>query len=116
MAPGRRAGEARRLITTFADPGMLGSLLERTERALGRPSRRRPSATEPLTDRELVVLRLLPTKLSQGEIANELYVSVNTVRTHIQVIYRKLGAASRREAIDTAREHGLLGGAQDRSS
>ena len=101
-------GEARRLITSFADPGMLGSLLDRTERALGRPSRRRPAATEALTDKELVVLRLLATKLSQPEIAQELYVSVNTVRTHTQGIYRKLGIASRQEAIAAAREHGLL--------
>ena len=108
--------EARRLITTFADPGMLGSLVERTERALGRPSRRRPAAADALTDRELVVLRLLPTQLSQGEIADELYVSVNTVRTHIQGIYRKLGVASRQDAVASAREHGLLGGLQDRSS
>jgi LuxR family transcriptional regulator, maltose regulon positive regulatory protein len=100
--------EARRLITSFTDPGMLSSLLDRTERALGRPSRRRPSAAEALTDRELVVLRLLPTQLSQPEIADELYVSVNTVRTHIQGIYRKLGVASRREAVATAREHRLL--------
>ena len=101
-------GEARRLITSFADPGMLGSLLDHTERALGRPSRRRPAATEALTDKELVVLRLLATKLSQPEIAQELYVSVNTVRTHTQGIYRKLGVASRQEAIAAAREHGLL--------
>ena len=74
---------ARQLIATFADPGMLGSLLDRTERAVGRPIRRRPSAAEALTDRELVVLRLLATTLSQPEIAHELYVSVNTVRTHI---------------------------------
>jgi LuxR family maltose regulon positive regulatory protein len=100
--------EARLLIATFADPGMLGSLLDRTERALGRPSRRRPSAAEALTDRELVVLRLLGTELSQPEIAQELYVSVNTVRTHIQGIYRKLGVASRQEAVATAREHRLL--------
>jgi DNA-binding CsgD family transcriptional regulator len=80
--------EARQLITTFADPGMLGSLLDRTERELGRPSRQRLSAAATLTDRELVVLRLLPTTLSQPEIAQELYVSVNTVRTHIQGIYR----------------------------
>jgi LuxR family maltose regulon positive regulatory protein len=101
--------EARRLITTFADPGMLGALLDRTERALGRPSgRRRPSAAEALTDRELVVLRLLATTLSQPEIAQELYVSVNTVRTHIQGIYRKLGVASRKEAIAAAREQQLL--------
>ena len=100
---------ARQLITTFADPGMLASLLDRTERALGRrPSRRRPSAAAALTDRELVVLRLLATTLSQRQIAHELYVSVNTVRTHIQGIYRKLGVASRQEAIATAREHELL--------
>jgi LuxR family maltose regulon positive regulatory protein len=101
--------EARRLITTFTDPGMLPALLDRTERVLGRPaSRRRPSATEALTDRELVVLRLLATTLSQPEIAQELYVSVNTVRTHIQGIYRKLGVASRKEAVAAAREQELL--------
>jgi LuxR family transcriptional regulator, maltose regulon positive regulatory protein len=99
---------ARKLITTFADPGMLASLLDRTERALVRPGRRRPSAAEALTDRELVVLRLLATTLSQPEIAQELYVSVNTVRTHIQGIYRKLGVASRQEAIAAAREQRLL--------
>jgi LuxR family maltose regulon positive regulatory protein len=99
---------ARRLIATFADPGMLGSLLDRTERAVGRPIRRRPSAAEALTDRELVVLRLLATTLSQPEIAHELYVSVNTVRTHIQGIYRKLGVASRQAAVAAAREHELL--------
>jgi LuxR family transcriptional regulator, maltose regulon positive regulatory protein len=103
--------EARRLMGTFTDPGMLGSLLDRTERALGRPGRREPStAAAALTDRELVVLRLLATSLSQPEIAQELYVSVNTVRTHIQGIYRKLGAGSRREAITIAREHQLLSG------
>jgi LuxR family maltose regulon positive regulatory protein len=100
--------EARQLITTFADPGMLGALLDRTERALDRPSRRRPAPADELTDRELVVLRLLATTLSQPEIAHELYVSVNTVRTHIQGIYRKLRVASRQDAIATAREHELL--------
>lgn len=99
---------ARQLIAAFADPGMLGSLLDRTEHDVGRPIRRRPSAAEALTDRELVVLRLLATTLSQPEIAHELYVSVNTVRTHIQGIYRKLNVASRQEAVATAREHELL--------
>jgi LuxR family transcriptional regulator, maltose regulon positive regulatory protein len=99
---------ARQLITGFTDPGMLAALLDRTERELGRPSRQRPSPAAALTDRELVVLRLLATTLSQPEIAQELYVSVNTVRTHIQGIYRKLGVASRQEAIATARELGLL--------
>jgi LuxR family maltose regulon positive regulatory protein len=101
---------ARQLITTLADPGMLPSLLDSTERAVRRASRPRPSPSAALTDRELVVLRMLATRLSQQEIAQELYVSVNTVRTHIQGIYRKLGAASRQEAIATARGHGLLPG------
>ena len=99
---------AHQLIMTFTDPGMLLSLLERTERALGRPGRRRPSPAAALTDRELVVLRLLPTKLSQSELAKELYLSVNTVRTHIQGIYRKLEVTSRAEAVDEARQLGLL--------
>jgi LuxR family transcriptional regulator, maltose regulon positive regulatory protein len=99
---------ARQLIMTFADPGILDSLLDRTERPLRRPSSWRPSVAAALTDRELAVLRLLATTLSQPEIAHELYVSVNTVRTHIQGIYRKLGVASRQEAVATAREHQLL--------
>jgi ATP/maltotriose-dependent transcriptional regulator MalT len=99
---------ARELITSFTDPGMLSSLLDNTERALGPTRRRGPSPAPTLTDRELVVLRLLPTTLSQPEIAQELYVSVNTVRTHIQGIYRKLGVASRDEAIATAHEYDLL--------
>ena len=101
---------ARELITQFVDPGMLPTLLDSTERAVRRAPRGQPSATAALTDRELAVLRLLPTRLSQPEIAQELYVSVNTVRTHIQGIYRKLGVASREEAISHARELDLLPG------
>jgi len=75
-----------------------------------RTPRGQPSPTAALTGRELAVLRLLPTRLSQPEIAQELYVSVNTVRTHIQGIYRKLSVSSREEAITHARELGLLPG------
>ena len=106
------AEEARRLIAGFADPGMLTARLERAGRA-PRPGGGRRTAPGPageLTERELVVLRLLATTLSQREIAQELYVSVNTVRTHIQGVYRKLGAASREEAVAVARDHGLLPG------
>jgi len=106
---------ARQLITSFTDPGMLSSLLDSTERALGRASRRRPPPAAALTDRELVVLQMLATKLSQPEIAQELYLSVNTIRTHIQGIYRKLGVASRKEAIAAARGHDLLPGPVPRS-
>ena len=109
-ADGARAAldQARQLVTAFTDPGMLGALQERTERVLGRPRRHRPSTAVALTDRELVVLRMLPTALAQREIAQELTVSVNTVRTHVQVIYRKLGVTSRQEAVARAREQGLL--------
>jgi ATP/maltotriose-dependent transcriptional regulator MalT len=50
------------------------------------------------------VLRLLPTLLSYPEIAGELFVSVNTVKTHVKTIYRKLDATSRRDAVTRARE------------
>jgi LuxR family maltose regulon positive regulatory protein len=107
---------ARELITQFVDPGMLPMLLDSTERALRRAPRGQPSPRgAALTDRELAILRMLPTKLSQQEIAQELYVSVTTVRTHIQGTYRKLGATSREEAVTHARELGLLPGPGSRS-
>jgi ATP/maltotriose-dependent transcriptional regulator MalT len=63
-----------------------------------------------LTDRELTILRLMRTRLSQREIADELFVSVNTVKTHSRAIYRKLGVSSRQEATARARELELLDG------
>jgi LuxR family transcriptional regulator, maltose regulon positive regulatory protein len=107
---------ARALISQFVDPGMLPALLDSTERALHRAARRKALPAGALTDRELAVLGMLPTRLTQQEIAQELYVSVNTVRTHIQGIYRKLGVASRQEAVTRARELGLLPGPASRSN
>ncbi|HEX4436494.1 MAG TPA: LuxR C-terminal-related transcriptional regulator [Solirubrobacteraceae bacterium] len=69
---------------------------------------------EPLSPSELRVLRYLPTNLTRGEIAGELYVSVNTVNTHIRNIYSKLGARGRSSAVDHARELQLLAGAGSR--
>ena len=66
------------------------------------------SAGEPLTERELEVLRLLQSSLNLGEIAGELYVSHNTVKTHTRALYRKLGARSRTEAVRLARERLLV--------
>src|SRR6185437_14319759 len=63
---------------------------------------------EPLTQRELTVLRLLVTSMSIGEIADELCLSVNTVKTHLAAIYRKLLASHRREAVLRARQHELI--------
>jgi LuxR family transcriptional regulator, maltose regulon positive regulatory protein len=62
-----------------------------------------PSLVEPLTDREREVLRYLPSRLTVREIADELYVSVNTLKFHLKVIYRKLGVSSRAEAAGMAR-------------
>ena len=63
---------------------------------------------EPLSDRELDVLRLLRTELSGPEIAQELIISLNTMRTHTKNIYSKLGVNSRRAAVRRAAELGLL--------
>ena len=63
---------------------------------------------EPLSQAEARVLRFLQTSLSAPEIARELYVSVNTVRTHMRHLYDKLGVHRRLEAIDRARALGLL--------
>ena len=102
--------EARALVERFPDPGSLPALLEQTEQLLVPPPRRRIEAAAPLTDRELVVLRLLPTRLSARAIGGELSVSVHTVRSQIQAIYRKLQASTRSEAVDRARDLGLLPG------
>ena len=108
--PGARAQveQARRLIERSADPGSLPALLDRTEQALASTPRRRTEVEADLTERELAVLRLLPARLSNREIGRELYVSVNTVRSHVQAIYRKLGVGARAEAVARARELGLL--------
>jgi LuxR family maltose regulon positive regulatory protein len=63
---------------------------------------------EPLSERELAVLRFLPTMMSNAEIASEMFVSVNTVKTHLKHVYRKLGVADRRDCVRRARELRLL--------
>jgi LuxR family maltose regulon positive regulatory protein len=63
---------------------------------------------EALSGSEARVLRFLPTNLSAPEIADQLSVSVNTVRTHIRHVYGKLGAHGRTEAVEQARALGLL--------
>ena len=72
-------------------------------------ARRTGPAVDALSAAELRVVRYLPTNLKAPEIAAELFVSTNTVRTHLSHIYAKLGAHSRAEAVDRARELRLLG-------
>jgi LuxR family maltose regulon positive regulatory protein len=64
---------------------------------------------EPLSPSELRVLGYMPSNLSSPEIAGELILSVNTVKTHMRHIYGKLRAHNRSEAVKIARELGLLG-------
>lgn len=103
--------EARGLIERCPDPGITLPLLERVT-ARHRIDRPRPTATaglvEQLSQREMAVLRYLPSTLSLPEIARELYVSPNTVKTQCNAIYRKLAVTSRRAAVQAAREHRLL--------
>jgi LuxR family maltose regulon positive regulatory protein len=82
---------------------------------LGLPARNRPASpagarppAEPLSGSELRVLRYLPTNLTTPEIAAELYVSRNTVKTHVRSLYLKLGTHRRAEAVEFARDLGLL--------
>jgi LuxR family maltose regulon positive regulatory protein len=74
-----------------------------------------PGLREPLSHAEARVLRYLPTKLSVPEIAGELYLSVNTVKTHMRHLYDKLGAHRRHEAVEQARALGLLAPSPRRS-
>jgi LuxR family maltose regulon positive regulatory protein len=66
------------------------------------------SLVDPLSDREIDVLRLLTSELDGPSIARELVVSLNTVRTHTKHIYTKLGVNSRRAAVRRAHQLGLL--------
>lgn len=78
---------------------------QRTARPAAEP---RSTLDEPLTERELTILRYLQSILSNVEIASELSLSVNTVKTHVRNIYRKLDATRRREAVRRARELRLI--------
>ncbi len=92
LAPRLRAILHSEPLDDFAN-AVLG-LLDRVV-PLAEPSTQ-VALVDPLTSRELVVLRYLESRLTTSEIGNELYVSVNTVRTHVKAVYRKLGVGSRR--------------------
>ena len=84
-------------------------LLEETERRLQPARRRRVAAgNADLSERELAIRRMLATNLTQREIGRELYVSLNTVKSHAKSIFRKLDARTRAEAVERARALGLL--------
>jgi ATP/maltotriose-dependent transcriptional regulator MalT len=92
--------DAAALVAELA--GLLGEVT--TPAPAGPP----PWPGEPLTRSETRVLRYLPTHMGAPEIAAEMFLSANTVKTHLRHLYRKLGAHSRREAVQRARAIGLL--------
>ncbi|NUP03874.1 MAG: AAA family ATPase [Nonomuraea sp.] len=103
--------EARSVLARCPDPGVVGRYLARAESRhglTGATASRPPALTEQLTERELAVLRHLPTTMSLRDIASELYVSLNTVKTHCRAIYRKLGVGDRKAAVQAARDLSLL--------
>ena len=91
----RRVDDAAVLTRWFEDA------LEQTDQVAS-------SAPWPLTPAELQILHLLPTHLNFREIAERLFVSTNTVKTHARSVYRKLDVSSRAEAVETAQAAGLI--------
>ena len=97
-----RFDEAEALLATCQDPGVLPQRLAAARRAAQR------QADSELSDRELAVLRLLSGGSSEREIGQQLFVSFNTVHSHVKSIYRKLGAGSRADALSRARDQHLI--------
>jgi LuxR family maltose regulon positive regulatory protein len=96
---------AERQLAACADPGILRDRVGRASRpAAGRVL----GPADELSQRELEVLRMLPSELSLREIGDRLYVSFNTVRTHARNVYTKLRVGSRADAVARARELNLL--------
>ena len=101
----RLRGEATALLRLSAEPGRAVALLADVPAA---PRVHVDPAGEHLTAREAAVLQRLPTLLTLREIADELYVSHNTAKTHARTLYRKLGVSTRDEAVAAARDAGLI--------
>jgi LuxR family maltose regulon positive regulatory protein len=129
LAQALRLGEAGGYLRSFVDEGppildLLGQVLRAvpdsayTARLLAALQTSRSGQTptsalsgpllEPLSERELETLRLVALNLSNQEIAAQLVVSLNTVKTHLKRLYAKLNARNRLEAIERGRELGLL--------
>jgi LuxR family transcriptional regulator, maltose regulon positive regulatory protein len=100
---GAHAAAAAALLERYADAGILRRRVEHLRGAVDLAR-----LSEPLTPAERRVLELLPTYLTEAQIAERLFVSRNTVKTHLKGLYRKLEAASRAEAVARARAAGLL--------
>ena len=104
--------EARDIISSEPVFPASAAALDAVETRLGRSAvetaRAERRLVEHLTDRELSILRALPGSLTQREIGRELYLSINTVKGYTKSLYRKLGVTSRTEAVERARDLGLI--------
>ena len=103
--------EAAMLIRSCPHPGP--RIQRRLARARGRAHTearipRGPAGVDELSEGELRVLRLLASDLTQREIGAELYLSLNTIKSHTRSIFRKLGASTREQAVARARELDLI--------
>jgi LuxR family maltose regulon positive regulatory protein len=99
----------RRLLAAGTrHPALAEELLARLELGRGPEPVATAPLLEPLSERELTVLRYLPTMMSNAEIAAEMYVSVNTVKTHLKRVDRKLDVSDRRDCVRRGRELRLL--------
>jgi len=106
--PGALVAEARGVLRHCPDPGPVVTTWLADEQRAEAALTRQEAMTEPLTERELTILRLLPAPTPQRELASALFVTPNTLKTHLRAIYRKLGAESRGDAVIRARERGLI--------
>ena len=91
-----------------AHPALIADILSLLAGQTPAPSAGPPPPLEPLSGSEIRVLRYLPTNLSAPQIASELHVSHNTVRTHMRHLYAKLGTHRRFDAVERGRALGLL--------
>jgi DNA-binding NarL/FixJ family response regulator len=99
-----------RMIAGFPDPGRLSAIAGSIEEDLAAARARAGNLelVEEPSPAELAVLRCLAAGLSRREIGEQLYISLNTVKTHTRELYRKLGASSRADAVARAQALGLL--------
>jgi LuxR family maltose regulon positive regulatory protein len=103
----RDAGQTVRTVLAQG-AGRFGRLESFAGKVLAALPASAPDLSDALTEREQALLAELPSMRTAEEIANGLFVSVNTVKTHLRGIYRKLGVNHRRDAITVARQRGLL--------
>ena len=101
-------GQAQEQLTAFSDAGRLTEMAAAVHQLLKQALAENRGVAEPPTPAELAILQLLATDLSQREIGSELYLSLNTVKTHSRNLYVKLGAHSREEATQKAHMLGLI--------